>query len=74
VTNTFLGIALETWVNIDEDCPVECETSRTEAQIALGHGTGSLHLVLSEGALRKLAGVLTEAGVAMRPVEVVGGR
>jgi hypothetical protein len=71
--NTFLGIALETWVNIDEDCPMECETSRSEAQIALGHGTGSLHLVLTEQALRKLAAVLTEAAQAMaQPVSVAG--
>jgi hypothetical protein len=70
--NTFLGIALETWANIDEDCPMECETSRAEAQVALGHGTGSLHLVLTEGAVRKLAAVLAEARSAMEPAGVAG--
>jgi hypothetical protein len=59
--NTHRGIALETWVNIDGDCPIECEMSRTDAQIALGHGTGSLHLVLSEAALSALAAVTAGA-------------
>lgn len=62
--NTFLGIGMETWVNIDRDCDMNSEVSRTEAQIELGHRTGSLHLVVCEEGLATLAefldGVLTE--------------
>lgn len=53
--NTFLGIAMETWVTIDSDCHMAREVSRTEAQIELGHRTGSLHLVATEDGLAKLA-------------------
>jgi hypothetical protein len=34
--NTFMGIALKVWVNLDEDCAIECEFGRTEVQIELG--------------------------------------
>lgn len=53
--NTFLGIALDNWANIDGDCPMSCEVIQHEAQIELGHGAGTLHLVLTVGALAKLA-------------------
>jgi hypothetical protein len=55
--NTFLGIALDNWVNIDGDCPMSCEVVQRETQIELGHGAGTLHLVLTEDALVKLAHV-----------------
>jgi hypothetical protein len=58
--NTFLGIAMETWVNIDGDCHMAREVSRTEAQIELGHRTGSLHLVITEDGLAKLADFLEQ--------------
>lgn len=58
--NTFLGIAMETWVNIDGDCHMAREVSRTEAQIELGHRTGSLHLVITEDGLAKLAAFIDQ--------------
>jgi len=61
--STFLGIALDNWVNIAGDCPMSFETINRETQIELGHGAGSLHLVLTPDALAKLAN-LTEAAVS----------
>ena len=52
--DTFLGIAVDAWANIDGDCDMAYEVSRAEAQLALGHRTGSLHLVLTEAGLAKL--------------------
>ncbi len=59
--NTFLGIALDNWVNIDGDCPMSCEVVQRETQIELGHGAGTLHLVLTEAALAKLAHLTDQA-------------
>lgn len=59
--NTFLGIATETWVTVDGDCEMATEVSPTEAQIELGHTTGSLHLVLSEAGIDKLIAVASAA-------------
>ena len=64
--NTFLGIALDTWVNIDGDCPMRHEVSRTETQLELGHETGSLHLVLTEEGLDRLVAVANTALTDMR--------
>jgi hypothetical protein len=58
-----MGIALDVWVNLDEDCAIECEVSRSEVQIDLGHKTGSLHIVATEGALLNL---VEEAVAALR--------
>lgn len=52
--NTFLGIALETWVTVDDECQMSHEVTRAEAQIDLGHRTGSVHLVLTERGIAKL--------------------
>jgi hypothetical protein len=52
--NTFLGIASETWVNIDDECQMSHEVNRGEAQIDLGHRTASLHLVMTERGIGKL--------------------
>lgn len=64
--NTFLGIAMETWVNIDADCHMTREVSHTEAQIELGHGTGSLHLVVTEDGLAKLTRFIQQVQQEMR--------
>jgi hypothetical protein len=60
--DTFLGIAVDVWVNVDGDCPMGFETSASQAQIELGHNTGSLHLVMTEGGLETLVEV---AGLAL---------
>jgi hypothetical protein len=59
--NTFMGISLDTWANVDGDCPIECEVVAAEAQIELGHRTGSLHLVMTESGLRRLVAVAGHA-------------
>jgi hypothetical protein len=59
--STFLGIALDNWVNIDRDCPMSVEIVQREIQIELGHGASSLHLVLTEEALVKLANITDSA-------------
>jgi hypothetical protein len=64
--HTFMGIALDTWVSVDGDCPVECEVSTNQVQIELGHGTGSLHLVMTEQGLARLAGAAGKALTQMR--------
>lgn len=58
-----MGIALDVWVSLDGDCPVETEVTTTEVQMELGHSTGSLHLVMTEEAL---ATVVEVAGEALR--------
>ena len=67
--DTLMGIALDVWVNIDDDCAIEYEVSRSEAQIELGHKTGSLHIVATEEALINLA---KEVGAALRDMRSYG--
>ena len=69
--HTSQGIALDAWVDVDGDCPIHGEVVGQQAQIELGHSTGSLHLVLTEQGLANLARVLTVTLTNMRPV---GGR
>lgn len=64
--NTFMGIGLDTWATVDGDCPIECEVVSSEAQFELGHRTGSLHLVMTEDSLRRLAAVANHALAEMR--------
>jgi hypothetical protein len=52
-----MGIGLGLWANVDGDCPIECEAVASEAQVELGHRTGSLHLVMTESGLRRLVAV-----------------
>src|SRR5258707_4027609 len=61
--NTHMGIALDAWVLIDDDCPMKSEVCRTEAQFELGHSIGSLHLIVSEEGLARLVDV---AGAALK--------
>jgi len=56
-----MGIALDVWVNIDGDCPMQSEVARNEAQLELGHSTGSLHLILDEDGLTRLVETATAA-------------
>ncbi len=70
--DTFLGIALDAWVNIDGGCDMKTEVARSEVQIELGHTTGSLHLILSEDGLAKLASVVATALRAFRAGDVTG--
>ena len=59
--NTFQGIALDIWVNIDNDCSIKYEAVKSEAQIELGHQTGSLQLIVDEQGLARLVEVLGQA-------------
>ncbi len=71
--NTFLGIAFESWVNIDGDCPMTHQVSASDAQLELGHGTGSLHLVITQGGLNKLLQVVEAAAAEMHTRNVTSG-
>lgn len=51
---TQFGIALDTWVTIDRDCDMTHEVVAEQAQITLGHPTGTLQLILDERGLTKL--------------------
>jgi hypothetical protein len=64
--NTLMGIALDVWVNVDGDCSMESEVTRSEAQLELGHSTGALHLVLDEDGLALLVETATAALAALR--------
>jgi hypothetical protein len=64
--DTFLGIAVEAWVNVDGDCPMQIEVSASQAQIELGHNTGSLHLVMTDESLGTLVEVASQALEQMR--------
>ncbi len=64
--NTFQGIAMDAWIDVDGDCPMVGEVVGREAQIELGHSTGSLHLVLTERGLGNLADVLATALAELR--------
>ncbi len=66
--DTFLGIAVDAWANIDGECDMAYEVSRAEAQLELGHRTGSLHLVLTEAGLAKLVETATTVLREMREV------
>ncbi len=53
--NTHRQIKLDTFAMIDVDSPMEYEiVVPTEAQVVLGHGTGSFYLTVSEEGLVKL--------------------
>lgn len=71
--NTFLGIAFESWVNIDGDCPMTQQVSASDAQLELGHGAGSLHLVITQGGINKLLQVVEAAAAEMRSRNVTSG-
>lgn len=73
MVNTFLGVGFEVWVNIDGACPMTHEGSASEVQIELGHGAGSLHLVITEGGLNKLIQVAEVASDQMRARNVDSG-
>ena len=59
--NTFLGISMDNWVNMDGDCPMSYEVIDKETQIEIGHGAGTLHLVLTIAALAQLANLTDRA-------------
>ena len=67
--DTFLGIAVDAWANVDGDCDMSYEVSRSEAQLELGHRTGSLHLVLTEAGLAKLVDTATQVLQQMRQLK-----
>ena len=68
--NTYLGIALESWVNINSECPMKSEVHRPhDIEIELGHSTGSLHLVLTEQGLGELVKVATGALARVHELE-----
>jgi hypothetical protein len=65
---THRGIAVDSWVVVDDDCDVQCEVNGDEAQFAFGHRTGSLNLVVSEALLGKLAHMATEAFTRLQEI------
>jgi hypothetical protein len=71
---TFLGIAFESWVNIDGDCPMTHQVSTSDTQLELGHGAGSLHLVITQGGLHKLLQVVEAAAAEMHTRNVTSDR
>jgi hypothetical protein len=64
--NTHFGIAVDAWANVDGDCDMTYEVSPVEAQIELGHRTGSLHLVMTPRGLAKLLEVGQQVLTEMR--------
>jgi hypothetical protein len=71
--DTFLGIAVDAWANVDGECDMAYEVSRAEAQIELGHRTGSLHLVLTEAGLVKLVDTANRVLHEMRGLDPATG-
>lgn len=55
------AIVLDSWVRVEEDCPLSCEVLGNDANFEFGTKTSSLHLTASEPALIKLVAVATEA-------------
>lgn len=55
------GIALDTWVMASRECDISCEVIGNQAQLTLGHNTGSLNLVLDDGGLASLIEVAVDA-------------
>jgi hypothetical protein len=55
------GISVDSWVQIEGHCSIEHEVTADEAQLTLGHHTGSLTLVASEQALEHLISVAAHA-------------
>jgi hypothetical protein len=64
--NTLFGIALDTWATIDRECDMRSEVVAGQAQLTLGHRTGSLQLVLDEPGLTKLVDVARQTLGEMR--------
>jgi hypothetical protein len=55
------GIALDTWVTASRECDISCEVIGDQAQLTLGHNTGSLNLVLDNGGLAGLIEIAVDA-------------
>jgi len=55
------GIALDTWVMASRECDISCEVIGNQAQLTLGHDTGSLNLVLDDGGLAGLVEIAVDA-------------
>ncbi len=64
--NTLFGIALDAWVTIDRDCDMSSEVVAGQAQLTLGHPTGTLQLILDEPGLTKLVDVARKTLGQMR--------
>lgn len=60
------GISLDAYAVIDHDNPVRYQVHPSEAQIELGHGTGSLHLLVTEAGLAMLRALIDTALTDMR--------
>lgn len=67
---TYRGIAVDSWVVVDDECELKCEVAGDQAQFAFGHRTGSLNLVVSPVSLAKLARMATEAFTRLEAVPV----
>jgi hypothetical protein len=57
----FQGIAVDAGVSVDGDCTMTHSVHNEGVDIDFGHGTGSLHLCLTENATVKLTDLLTVA-------------
>jgi len=52
--HTVQGISLDTWASLTAECAMSAELVGGQAQIQLGHASGSLCLVTNEAGLAKL--------------------
>ncbi|HEX3783200.1 MAG TPA: hypothetical protein VHX38_26330 [Pseudonocardiaceae bacterium] len=58
---THQAIVLDSWVRVEEDCPLTCEVIGSDANFEFGTMSGGLHLTVTEDALVTLVAVATEA-------------
>lgn len=65
---THRGISVDSWVLMEDDCPLSCDMIGDQAQFTFGHASGSLHLVATEEALEKLVRVASEALDRLRAI------
>jgi hypothetical protein len=65
---THRGIAVDSWVMMEDECAVSCDMIGDQAQFTFGHGSGSLHVVATEEALAKLVRVATESLDRLRAI------
>ncbi|HEX5121172.1 MAG TPA: hypothetical protein VFW65_38800 [Pseudonocardiaceae bacterium] len=58
---TFCGITVDSGVYLNDECTMKHAVYPGGIEVDLGHATASLHLGMTDKALKKLAGVLNAA-------------
>lgn len=61
------GVHLESWVKVEDGCPIAVDVVGTETQLRIGGRTEGLDLVLTSQALRTLLEKCTEASQRVCP-------